>query len=98
MSFFLTDKTSKRRLKEAEDARKNRLEILKAWSQGQVSRRELLKWGLFSAGGVLVAKQGLSPFVRSAFAQSVPTGMPSSPMFGVQAFTQAMPRFDVLPR
>jgi hypothetical protein len=60
MSFFLTSKASKRRLKEAEDARKNRLEILKAWSQGQVSRRDLMKWGLFSAGGVLLAKQGLS--------------------------------------
>jgi FtsP/CotA-like multicopper oxidase with cupredoxin domain len=98
MSFFLSDKESKRRLKEAENARKNRLEILKSWSQGQISRRDLLKWGLFSAGGVLLAKQGLSPFMRSAYAQSVPTGMPSSPMFGVQAFTQPMPRFDVLAR
>jgi FtsP/CotA-like multicopper oxidase with cupredoxin domain len=98
MSFFLSDKESKRRLKEAEDARKNRLEILKAWSQGQVSRRDLLKWGLFSAAGVLVAKQGLSPFVRSAYAQSIPTGLPSSPLFGVQPFTQPMPRFDVLAR
>jgi FtsP/CotA-like multicopper oxidase with cupredoxin domain len=99
MSFFLNDKTSKRRLKEAEDARKNRLEILKAWSQGQVSRRELLKWGLFSAaGGVLVAKQGLSPFVRSAYADNIPTGLPSSPLFGVQDFSAPMPRFDVLAR
>src|SRR3954465_15762922 len=98
MSFFLSSKTSARRLKEAEAARKNPLQILKAWSQGQISRRDLLKWGLFSAGGILVAKQGLSPFVRSAYAQSVPTGMPSSPLFGVQAFTQPMPRFDVLPR
>ena len=98
MSFFLTDKASKRRLKEAEDARKNRLEILKAWSQGQVSRRELLKWGLFSAGGVLVAKQGLSPFVRSAYADNIPTGLPSSPLFGVTDFSTPMPRFDVLAR
>ena len=98
MSFFLTGKTSKRRLKEAEDARRNRLEILKAWSQGQISRRDLLKWGLFSAGGVLVAKQGLSPFVRSAYADNIPTGLPASPLFGVLDFSTPMPRFDVLAR
>jgi FtsP/CotA-like multicopper oxidase with cupredoxin domain len=98
MSFFLSSKASKKRLKEAEDARRNRLEILKAWSQGQISRRDLLKWGLFSAGGVLVAKQGLSPFVRSAYADNIPTGLPSSPLFGVQDFSTPMPRFDVLAR
>jgi hypothetical protein len=96
--FFLSEKSSKRRLKEAERARKNRLEILKAWSQGQISRRDLLKWGLFTTGGVLVAKQGLSPFVRSAYADSIPTGLPSSPLFGVQDFSTPMPRFDVLAR
>jgi manganese oxidase len=98
MSFFLTSKDSRKRLKEAEDARRNRLEILKAWSQGQISRRELLKWGLFTMGGVLVAKQGLSPFVRSAYADNIPTGLPSSPLFGVQDFSTPMPRFDVLAR
>lgn len=96
--FFLSSKASKRKLKEAEDARKNRLEILKAWSQGQISRRDLLKWGLFTAGGVLVAKQGLSPFVRSAYADNIPTGLPASPLFGVQDFSAPMPRFDVLAR
>jgi FtsP/CotA-like multicopper oxidase with cupredoxin domain len=96
--FFLSEKSSKRRIEEAERARKNRWEILKAWSQGQISRRDLLKWGLFSAGGVLVAKQGLSPFVRSAYADSIPTGLPSSPLFGVQDFSAPMPRFDVLAR
>ena len=98
MSFFLSSKDSKRRLKEAENARKNRLEILKAWSQGQISRRDLLKWGLFTAGGVLAMKQGLSPFVRSAYADNIPTGLPSSPLFGVQDFSTPMPRFDVLAR
>ncbi|HYY61776.1 MAG TPA: multicopper oxidase domain-containing protein [Burkholderiales bacterium] len=98
MSIWLPEKASQRRLKEAENARRNRLELLKAWSQGQVSRRELLKWGIFTMGGVLVAKSGLSPFVRSAYADNIPTGLPPSPLFGVQAFTQPMPRFDVLPR
>jgi len=98
MSFFLSSKDSKKRLKEAENARKNRLEILKAWSQGQISRRDLLKWGLFTMGGVLISKQGLSPFVRSAYADNIPTGLPASPLFGVQDFSTPMPRFDVLAR
>jgi FtsP/CotA-like multicopper oxidase with cupredoxin domain len=98
MSFFLSSKDSKKRLKEAENARKNRLEILKAWSQGQISRRDLLKWGLFTTGGVLMMKQGLSPFVRSAYADNIPTGLPPSPLFGVQDFSTPMPRFDVLAR
>src|SRR5712691_6295726 len=98
MSFFLSSKDSKKRLKEAENARKNRLEILKAWSQGQISRRDLLKWGLFTAGGVLMMRQGLSPFVRSAYADNIPTGLPPSPLFGVQDFSTPMPRFDVLAR
>ena len=100
MSFFLSSKDSKKRLKEAENARKNRLEILKAWSQGQISRRDLLKWGLFTAGGVLAMKQGLSPFVRSAYADNIPTGLPPSPLapFNVHDFSAPMPRFDVLAR
>src|SRR5919197_4709416 len=98
MSIWLPEKASQRRLKETENLRGNRLEILKAWSQGQISRRDLLKWGLFSMGGVLVAKQGLSPFVRSAYADNIPTGLPASPLFGVQDFSTPMPRFDVLAR
>ncbi|MGH9571090.1 MAG: multicopper oxidase domain-containing protein, partial [Candidatus Angelobacter sp.] len=38
--------------------------------------------------------------IPSAYAEGsdgVPTGLPPSPLFGVQAFTQPMPRFDVLP-
>ena len=96
-SFFLSSKESKARLREAENARNNRLEIVKAYSQGQVSRRELMKWGLITAGGLLVAKNGLSPFARSAYG-AIPTGAPPSPLFGASPFTQAMPRFDVLPR
>jgi FtsP/CotA-like multicopper oxidase with cupredoxin domain len=95
--MYLPKNASKFRLRAAENARKNRLEILKAWSQGQISRRDLLKWGLFSAGGVLVAKSGLSPFVGLARADNIPTGLPPSPLFGVQPFTAPMPRFDVVP-
>src|SRR6266545_696253 len=90
---------SRARLKEAENARKNRAEIAKALSWAQVTRRDLIKMGLFTAGGALAMKNGLSPFARSAYADSnIPTGLPPSPLFGVQAFTQPMPRFDVLPR
>jgi FtsP/CotA-like multicopper oxidase with cupredoxin domain len=70
-----------------------------ALSHGQVSRRELIKLGLFTAAGAIVLKNGLSPFAQSAFANSnIPTGLPPSPLFGVQPFTQPMLRFDVLAR
>src|SRR3989475_8617285 len=95
--MYLPGKASRARVREAENARRNRAEILKAWSQGQVSRRDLIKMGLFTAGGALTFKNGLSAFAPSAYG-AVPTGLPRSPLFGVQAFTQPMPRFDVLPR
>src|SRR2546427_11306654 len=95
--MYLPGKASRARVREAENARRNRAEILKAWSQGQVSRRDLIKMGLFTASGALVLQNGLSPFARSAYA-AIPTGLPRSPLFGVQAFTQPMPRFDVLQR
>src|SRR5436190_5879677 len=97
--MFLPNKASKLRIKEAENARRNRQEIVKALADGQITRRDLFKWGLFTVGGLLVWKHGLNPFVRSAYADSnIPTGLPRSPLFNVQAFTQPMPRFDVLQR
>jgi FtsP/CotA-like multicopper oxidase with cupredoxin domain len=41
---------------------------------------------------------GLGLFATEAVADSVPTGLPPSPTFGIQKFTQPMLRFDVLPR
>jgi FtsP/CotA-like multicopper oxidase with cupredoxin domain len=98
--MYLSSKASRAQLLQAARARDNRLEILKALSHGQVSRRELVKWGLFTSSGVLVLKNGLSPFVGSAHASivNIPTGIPSSPMFGVLPFTTPMPRFDLLAR
>ena len=98
--MYLPGNASRARLREAENARQNRAEILQAWSQGRLSRRDLIKLGLLTAAGTLVLKNGLSPFAPSAYADdsSIPTGLPRSPLFGVQAFTQPMPRFDVLPR
>jgi manganese oxidase len=52
MSFiYLPEKVSKARQREAEDARKNRAEILRAYSHGKISRRDLVKWGLITTGG-----------------------------------------------
>ena len=107
--FFLSEKASKARLREAENARKNRAEIVKAFSQGKVTRRELVKWGLITSGGLLAPIHGLNPFVNSAYASGgsggggnlgtgIPTGAPPSPTFGVQPFSTPMPRFDVIAR
>jgi FtsP/CotA-like multicopper oxidase with cupredoxin domain len=99
--FFLSEDSSKARLREAENARKNRGEIVKAYSQGKVSRRDLVKWGLITTGGMLAPIHGLNPFVTSAFASggsSIPTGAPPSPGLNGLAFTQPMLRFEVLDR
>ncbi|HEX7287612.1 MAG TPA: multicopper oxidase domain-containing protein [Candidatus Angelobacter sp.] len=95
--FFLPETASRARIREAENARKNRQEIVKAYSQGQVTRRDLIKWGLITTGGLLAPIHGLNPFVKSAYG-SIPTGANPSPLFGAQPFTQAMPRFDLLAR
>src|SRR6201981_2692101 len=93
MPIFLSNKASPARVREAENARKNRLEILKALSIGQITRRDLYKWGIFTVTGALALKNGLSPFAPSAYADSnIPTGTPRSPLFGAQKFTQRMPR------
>jgi len=56
--------------------------------------------GLFTSAGLLLPIRGLSPFGRSVYADdhNIPTGLPPSPLFGVQPFSQPMPRFDVLAR
>jgi FtsP/CotA-like multicopper oxidase with cupredoxin domain len=54
--------------------------------------------GLFSSAGLLLVN-GLNPFARSVYgSDDIPTGLPPSPLFGIQPFTQAMPRFDLIPR
>ena len=94
--MYLSRRASRARLKEAQNARDNRAEVVKALSHGQVNRRELIKWGIFTTGGLLAMKNGLSPFARSAFAGGdAPTGTPPSPLFGVQKFTQPMPRLNL---
>jgi manganese oxidase len=101
MSYiYLPKGVSKAHLRDAENARKNRAEILKAYSQGKVSRRDLIKWGLITSAGAIAPIGGLSPFVPSMHASSstIPTGAPPSPLFGVLPFSTPMPRFDLIPR
>ena len=80
--------------REAQRARDNRAEIVKARSIGQITRRDLIRWGAFTTSGLLICKNGLSPFARSAFAD-VPTGTPRSPLFGAAKFAQRMPRLPL---
>ena len=93
--MYLSSKASRIRQSEAQKARDNRAEIVRAFSIGQITRRELFKWGIFTTSGLLVCKNGLSPFARSAFA-AIPTGTPRSPLFGAAKFTQRMPRLPAL--
>jgi FtsP/CotA-like multicopper oxidase with cupredoxin domain len=88
---FLSPKASPRRHREAQHARDNRAEIVRALSIGQITRRDLYRWGIFTVTGALALKNGLSPFARSAFAD-VPTGTPRSPLFNAQRFSLRMPR------
>jgi FtsP/CotA-like multicopper oxidase with cupredoxin domain len=95
--LFLPCNTSRARLKAAERARAHRAEIVRELSWGRISRRELIKMGLFTSAGMLAPIRGLNPFVSEVSAQ-IPTGTPPSPLFGAQPFTQPMLRLDVIPR
>jgi manganese oxidase len=107
-SFWVREGADRGKWREAERARLNRREIQQAVSTGEVSRRDLVKWGLFTSAGLFAPIGGLSPFVRSAHAQSsfgtgkngsgVPTGLPMSPTFGVAPFSSPLYRFDILPQ
>src|SRR4029077_19770914 len=68
------EKVSRRRFKEMCEAAKNRRELIAA---GLTSRRDLFKMGLMTAGGMLVAKSGLS--ARAQLSPQSPTnGLPGS--------------------
>jgi FtsP/CotA-like multicopper oxidase with cupredoxin domain len=93
--MYLSPKASRIRLREAQRARNNRAEIHQALSLGQISRRDLIRWGIMTTGGILVCKNGLSPLAPSAFADNVPTGTPPSPLFGARKFVSKMPRLNL---
>src|SRR5262245_61538672 len=92
--MYISDKASRIRQREAQKARDNRAEIVRALSLGEITRRDLFKWGIFTVAGTLALKNGLSPFARSAFA-AVPTGTPRSPLIGAAKFSQKMPRLSL---
>src|SRR2546422_11192776 len=97
---YLPSSASKARQRDAERARHSRAEIVRELCWGRVSRRDLIKWGLFTSAGMLAPIGGLNPFVATASAKSDdnPTGAPRSPLFGAQPISQPTPRFHVLPR
>ncbi|MBE0624265.1 MAG: multicopper oxidase domain-containing protein [Burkholderiales bacterium] len=95
MSFFISNKDSKARQREAEIAMRNRAEVVKARSLGEMSRRDFVKAGVFTTGGLLVPISGLSPFARSAYAD-VPTGAPRSPLAFDKPFVSQLLRCDNL--
>jgi FtsP/CotA-like multicopper oxidase with cupredoxin domain len=90
--MFISKLASRIRQSEAQNARNNRAEIVQALSQGEITRRDLIKWGIFTSTGALALKNGLSPFASSAFAGSIPTGTPRSVINGAQKFTQPLSR------
>src|ERR1700756_3249822 len=65
------EKVSRARFKQMCDAAKNRRELIAA---GLTSRRDLFKMGLLTAGGMLVAKSGLSARAQT----TVQTNQPPS--------------------
>ena len=61
--FVNNSNASSRRLKEAENARKNRLEIVRAHSTGELSRRDMFKLGIFTSMDKMIGpdfEKGLS--------------------------------------
>ena len=64
------------------------------WNASKVRLRESRRKPI----GVGLMMLATTLFVRDAAADSVPTGLPASPTFGITKFSQPMPRFDVLTR
>jgi FtsP/CotA-like multicopper oxidase with cupredoxin domain len=95
--MYLPKSAPKNRIREAQKARDNRAEIQRALNLGEVTRRDLVKMGIFTATGTLALKHGLSSFAPSAYAAEIPTGTPPSPLFGAQPFTVELPRLPVQP-
>src|SRR5260221_2381762 len=90
--FFLSENSSKTRLRDAQNARNNRAEILKAYSHGKVSRRDLVKWGLITAGGAFAPIGGLKPFVPNARGPVAPGKPLSGARCGIPNRLQAQPK------
>src|SRR4029077_10296094 len=92
-SIWLSEHSDKRRIRDAENARQNRAEITKALSHGQIRRRDLVKWGLFTSAGILLPIGGLNPFVRSAQGQAAapPAPLSRSAILATEPDNQGIP-------
>ena len=55
--MYLSGTASSARVRAAERARRNRAEIVRELSWGRVSRRDLIKMGLFTSAGILARFQ-----------------------------------------
>src|SRR5262249_25982507 len=71
-----------------------------AVSQGQITRHDLVKWGLITAGGLWAPPPGFGPFAQSALGSGggVPTGAPPRPPCVGPPVTYPTLRLHVLPR
>ncbi len=92
-SIWLSEHSDKRRIRDAENARQNRAEITKALSHGQIRRRDLVKWGLFTSAGIMLPIGGLNPFVRSAQGQAAapPAPLSRSAILATQSDNMGIP-------
>jgi FtsP/CotA-like multicopper oxidase with cupredoxin domain len=89
------EKVSKRRFKEMCDAANNRRELI---AHGLTSRRDLFKMGLLTAGGMLVAKSGLSARAQSGGGSNTSPGTQQLCLVGNQAASPTTRAFvDPLP-
>ena len=82
--MYFSTQASPQQLRQVQQAQRTRQGIVKSLSHRQVSRRDLFKRGLFTAGGGLALKNGLKPFVGNAYGK-VPTGVPRSLLLGAAA-------------
>jgi FtsP/CotA-like multicopper oxidase with cupredoxin domain len=65
--------------------------VAKALAEGRVTRRDLFRWGLMTAGGALTGAGSLAALTGRAQASSPPR----SPLFGVTKFSQPFRRLNV---
>ena len=87
------EKVSRKRYKEMQNAAKNRRELIAA---GLTSRRDLFKMGLLTAGGMLIAKGGLSARALPGQQTTIPpSGSNQNCLPGNQAASPATTPFVV---
>ena len=77
--MYISPKASRIRQREAQRARDNRAEIVKARALGQVTRRDLIRWGIFTAGGVAGLQERSEPLGAQRLCRRVPTGHAAQP-------------------